>query len=528
MADISISSPTGEWQPWDCTRGDVLLQRQGNWTIVVVLADSPDRLPSGRVDVTFFGLVYKGTIMRAGTSRDGVCEVSVAGGAGGLWRELPPLMHSGNPPVRLVLTGPQGVLTLAGETLSPDSTSSVLSQSLAQWPRRGGEAGYLVDDVIREVGASWRVLPDGSVWVGVDQYEDAYKLVDGRRVTLVADVDYTSLMTGNRYLRQRVAPLGPFPARPGQRLPQGAPGGAAGGTAGNGAAGEGGVGGVVGGGSAVAASVGTAIPSPRISTVLHRYDGDRYTVDLWYLDDADTSEGGDDAVVRALREVVHEATRYTLDHPAFHGQVITQRGNGNLDILMDDPALPPLTDVRCAAPLPGCTLRVSGGSRVQVHFLSGDPKQPIASASYDQGAGTLTSLSVQVDEALTLVGTNAPTLVVQGEARVTRDAEVGHLRGGGSAPTVVPGVACSAATLVRGHDAALSVSFTQQAVPIPGVLFVVTFARPYSSAPIVALTPSGAPLTAFPTISIVETPLGFTVTSGAPVTSGALNCVVVG
>ena len=240
MADITIASPTGEWQPWDCTRGDVLLQRQGNWTIVVVLADSPDRLPSGRVDVTFFGLVYKGTIMRAGTSRDGVCEVAVAGGAGGLWRELLPLMHPGNPPVRLVLTGPQGVLTLAGETLSPDSTPSVLSQSLAQWPRRGGEAGYLVDDVVREVGASWRVLPDGSVWVGVDGYEDAYKLVDGRRVALVADVDYTSLMTGNRYLRQRVAPLGPFPARPGQRLPQGAPGGAAGGTAGNGTAGEGG------------------------------------------------------------------------------------------------------------------------------------------------------------------------------------------------------------------------------------------------------------------------------------------------
>ena len=537
MADIVLSSRDGAWQPQDCTRGDVLLQYQGNWTATVILADSPDKLPSGRVEVSYFGLSFVGSVARAGTSRDGVCEVLVAGGEGGLWRSLPPLMHDGNPPLRLILAGPRGILAQAGESLSPDSTAAVLDASVAQWPRRAGEAGDLVDDVVREVGAAWRVLPDGSVWVGRDSYEAAYRTTaDGRRVELVADADYTTLRTGSRYLQQRVAPLGPFPARPGQSLPQGPAGGAVGGTLPSAAAatsdaaggGVSGAGGSAGAGSAVAATVGTAVPSPRISTVLHRYDGQRYTVDLWYLDESAPAAGGDDAVVRAIRDIVAEATRYTLDHPAFHGTIVAQRSNGNVDLVMDDPDLPPPTNVRLAAPLPGATLRVAAGSRACVQFLGGDPKLPVAVPTYDQGAGQLTSLRVDLSGALTLAGGVAPTLVVEGEARVTGDAEVGHLRGGGSAPVVVPGTACAAATLVRGHDAGLLVSFTQQAVPVPGTLFAVTFARPYSAAPIITLTPSGAPLAAFPTISVVATTLGFTVLSGAPVTSGALNCVVVG
>lgn len=542
MADIFISSPEGFWQPQDCRTGDILQQFQGNWTGSLILAETPQLLPTGRISVSYFGLTFLGSVLRSGTSRDGVCEVVVAGGAGGLWKALPALMHDGNPPVSLVLTGPQGILTATGETLSATSTASVLQQSLAQWPRRAGEAGYLLDDVVREVGAAWRVLPDGEVWVGVDEFEQAYRLdKDGRRVALAADVDYTSTRTGSRYLHQRVAPLSAFPARPGQSLAQGSPGGAAGGTAGGaGTGGASGAGGTSGTDSAVAATVGTAIPSPRISTVLHRYDGDHYVVDLWYLDETQPDAGGDDAVARGLRDIVGEATRHTLSYPAFHGTVVAQRGNGNLDIAMDGDSLPPLTDVRCAAPLPGSTLRVSGGARVQVQFLSGDPKQPMAVASYDQGAGTLVSLSVNLQGALTLVGTDSPTLVVTGDAQVsndlavgrdvtvTRNAVVGHVVGGGSAPTVVQGAACLTATLTRGHDAAMVVSFTPQAPPVPGLLFSVTFARAYAAAPAVVLTPSGGALTCFPNLSVSATTGGFTVSSGANVTSGALNCVVVG
>jgi len=549
VADISVSSPSGEWQPQDCRLGDVLFQYQGNWTGSLVLSETPQVLPSGRVDVSYFGLTFRGFVLRAGTSRDGACEVVVAGGAGGLWKRLPALMHGGNPPASLVLTGPQGILTASGESLSASSTPSVLQQSLAQWPRRAGEAGDLVDDLVREVGAAWRVLADGEVWVGVDQFEQAYRPgPDGRRVALAVDVDYTSLRTGSRYLHQRVAPLGPFPVYPGQSLDQGPAGGALGGTLGApaSAGGESGPGGTAGADSAVAATVGTAVPSPRVSTVLHRYDGDRYEVDIWYLDESLPDAGGDDAVAAGLRDLVAEATRYTLDHPAFHGTVVAQRGNGNLDVRMDDPDLPPLTDVPCAAPLPGCTMRVSGGARVQVQFLSGDPKRPMAVASYDQGAGSLVSLSVELEGALTLVGTDSPTLVVvgdgalsgdlsvggdaevSGDARVDGDAVAGHLAGGGSAPTVAAGAACAAALLAAGHDAAMRVSFTQQAAPTPGPLFTVTFARQYASPPFVVLTPSGGALACFPNLSVSSTVNGFTVTSGANVTTGALNCVVVG
>lgn len=62
------------------------------------------------------------------------------------------------------------ILREAGETLSATSDAAVLAVSLPKWERLETQASRALVGVLAKQGATWRVLDDGTVWVGVPSY----------------------------------------------------------------------------------------------------------------------------------------------------------------------------------------------------------------------------------------------------------------------------------------------------------------------------------------------------------------------
>ncbi len=72
------------------------------------------------------------------------------------------------------------ILTAGGESLAATSTASTLAAVLPFWAVGSLPVGAALATIMGYLGASWRVLPDGTVWVGVETWPTA----DPERVLL--------------------------------------------------------------------------------------------------------------------------------------------------------------------------------------------------------------------------------------------------------------------------------------------------------------------------------------------------------
>lgn len=90
----------------------------------------------------------------------------VIGGAYGMATTLQPKAYQ-QVNLQTVLTD---ILTAAGETLSPTSDPGVLATFFPFWVRNLGVASSAVTSLLEDTGASWRVLNDGSVFVGPETW----------------------------------------------------------------------------------------------------------------------------------------------------------------------------------------------------------------------------------------------------------------------------------------------------------------------------------------------------------------------
>lgn len=178
------------------------LPRIGVWRAVLAL-DTADPVSGPAVLRSDSGLEWRGTLRRSGVAR-AVASAEVVGGAGGLATALPAKTYR-NMTVRVALGD---LLAEAGERLSPSSASSILDVSLPAYARLAGPASANLSDLLTPA-ASWRILPDGTFWVGGERWTpfDAITInawpdrdeaeldfaldlvpgssVDGRRVSLV-------------------------------------------------------------------------------------------------------------------------------------------------------------------------------------------------------------------------------------------------------------------------------------------------------------------------------------------------------
>lgn len=298
--------------------GIVTLPRQGVWLAeLVLLAEQP---PTGTVTLRLgSALSLRGTVVRSGLFA-GQVRVWVAGGAAGLGRQLEPKWYLGAPR-RLPLTD---LAEEAGEQLSAATDAALLDEVLTPgWTRLRGTAAEALARLLEGTGASWRILPDGSLWAGAETWPQARGMADlvvleedRSRGRLVLVTEAPQLLPGQTLRGDRVSDveitIEPERLRIEAHLERGTPG------------------------------------------VLDRLKG---------------------ALLAMIDARLSVRTRY---QGVYLGTVVRTDASGRLEVKLDDAARPPVTAVTLRAGIPGCEIKVADGCRVLVSWEAGDPRRPIA------------------------------------------------------------------------------------------------------------------------------------------------------
>jgi hypothetical protein len=145
--------------------GTITEQSSGVWHAEAALdAETP---PSGSVTIEVEGVRWVGTVLRA-REEHGQVRVKAVGGAGGLSTELPALNYV-NTTAATVLAD---MFRAAGETLSGTSATGLDSFQLANWHRERSPASIALTALTTELGYRWRVLRDGTVWIGQQDWPE--------------------------------------------------------------------------------------------------------------------------------------------------------------------------------------------------------------------------------------------------------------------------------------------------------------------------------------------------------------------
>lgn len=114
------------------------------------------------------GPTFRGTVVRGRTYIDRA-RVRVVAGAGGLGRPATP-RHYTDTKARVVLAD---LLRDAGETLSGTAAASALDVPLAAWTTARLTVGALIQRLATTIGATWRMLPEGTLWIGSEAWPDS-------------------------------------------------------------------------------------------------------------------------------------------------------------------------------------------------------------------------------------------------------------------------------------------------------------------------------------------------------------------
>lgn len=85
-----------------------------------------------------------------------------------------------------------------------------------------------------------------------------------------------------------------------------------------------------------------------------------------------------DSLLSSIARIVDRLVGRRLDHLALYpARVVSQRSDGSLDLVPDDPRAPSCQGVPYVS-LPGVRLVVPAGTRVLLGYAGGDPSQPRA------------------------------------------------------------------------------------------------------------------------------------------------------
>lgn len=113
-----------------------------------------------------------GTVVRSGVL-SGSCRLEMVGGKGGLRGDVAARSYQ-RATARTVIGE---LLAACGETLDETAQRATLTTSLPFWTRAGGRASTALTTLTDALGARWRVLSNGNVWVGTESWPsppDAY------------------------------------------------------------------------------------------------------------------------------------------------------------------------------------------------------------------------------------------------------------------------------------------------------------------------------------------------------------------
>lgn len=151
--------------------GVICIPRMGAWT--ADLAIDQDVAVTGPCTLAIDGgLTLVGTAERTGVWL-GTARLQVVAGANGL-RKMATPRHYRQTTLRMVL---QDLLAAAGERLSGTADATTLALTFPGWATIALPVGIMVaallDDSRIQAAASWRMLPDGTLWVGRETWPDS-------------------------------------------------------------------------------------------------------------------------------------------------------------------------------------------------------------------------------------------------------------------------------------------------------------------------------------------------------------------
>lgn len=151
--------------------------------------DTPDAIgPACEININDGKLVLKGTADRTGTFVD-AGFVRVVAGKDGLGTTAKP-KHYDDPSIRIILAD---LVATAGEAIASSADASMLARHLTAWTTTGRPVGNVVDLLLRQVpGASWRMLADGTLWVGAETWPDSGLSTDDYQVLAELPSDGTA------------------------------------------------------------------------------------------------------------------------------------------------------------------------------------------------------------------------------------------------------------------------------------------------------------------------------------------------
>ena len=316
-----------------------------------------DAIAPGPATIAAGGATLTGTVWRVGAYR-GVAYALVVGGAGKLGATLRARAYR-TPSVRHVIVD---ILRDAGETLSATSDTTTLDTRLDAWSRMPGTAAEALDAITEEIGSSWSVLDDGTIFVGQPSWS-AIDVGDG------VAIDESGANARSTYGIETLV------LRPGGTL-----------------------------------------DSAQISAVQYVVTSGTTRAEVEFVRRTPITSVGD-RLRGALTKIVAHLTRRTAYHATYGASVVSQNGDGTLELKADTKliALPSRVPIRG---LPGVSVEVLPGAHVLVSFENGSPTSPRATL-FDPSS----LKSITINSATKIVA-NAP-LVELGDG-----AQMGIARGG--------------------------------------------------------------------------------------------------
>lgn len=285
----------------------------------------------------------QGTVTRPGADENGAVSFAVAGGAAKLAAELAPKSF-GPTTVEVVL---RELLAAAGEKRGLGIVEAILKTPLPRWGRQRQTGKAALSALADQIGATWRVLDDGGIWLGTDAGDEPafdYDLVEERPKddVLIFAAETLELRPGHTF--------------------RGGP----------------------------------------VATVEYRVTGSRMEVSATRLQKAKD---------RKIDAKIEKAQAATKLHPPRFARVVSQNEDGTLELALEVPPgkpaeVAPVSRVPIWHGIRGVTeMRVSPRTRVALFHDGGDITRPFA-ALFDKG-GRLLSWKVDVD--LVELGGTVPT-----------------------------------------------------------------------------------------------------------------------
>lgn len=144
----------------------IIMPRVGNWHADLSIdAENP---VEGKQTITIADSIQlQGTVLRAGSS-GGRVTLRLVGGSNGLGSPLKSKFYRGVT-ARIVLAD---IAREVGENLSPRIDPALLSRMLPKWVRMAGAASEALLVASEALNVTWRIEPDGSLWLGQETWPD--------------------------------------------------------------------------------------------------------------------------------------------------------------------------------------------------------------------------------------------------------------------------------------------------------------------------------------------------------------------